>query len=54
MDERVERLLEKAEAAIDRSETDNAEAYAMLASRVSYLSRKEAKMLNRQFADTAP
>lgn len=47
MDERVERLLQKAEEAIDRSETDNAEAYAMLAARTAYLRRKEAREMNR-------
>lgn len=47
MDERVERLLNKAEEAIDHNNTDQADAYAALASRVSYLRRKEARELER-------
>ena len=47
MDERVERLLNKAEEAIDRNDTDQADAYRILASQVSYLRRKEARELNR-------
>lgn len=47
MDDRTERLLQKAEEAIDRNDTDQADSYAMLASRVSYLRRKEARELNR-------
>lgn len=49
MDDHVERLLTKAEAAIDRNDTDQAEAYSVLAARVAYLRRREAKMLERTF-----
>lgn len=49
MDERVERLLGKAEEAIDRNDTDQAEAYSVLAARVAYLRRREAKQLERSF-----
>lgn len=47
IDERVERLLSKAEAAIDRNDTDQADAYRILAGHVAYLRRKEAQELNR-------
>ena len=47
VDERVERLLNKAEAAIDRDDTDQADAYRVLAAQVSYLRRKEARELER-------
>ena len=49
MDDRVERLLDKAEKAINLNNTDQADSYAALASRVSYLRRKEARELERQF-----
>ena len=47
VDERVERLLTKAEEAIDRNDTDQADAYRVLAAQVSYLRRKEARELER-------
>lgn len=47
MDDRTERLLEKAEAAIDRNDTDQADAYRILAGTVSYLRRKDAHDLER-------
>lgn len=47
MDERTERLLQKAETAIDQNNTDQAEAYAMLAARTAYLRRREAREMNR-------
>ncbi len=47
VDERVERLLNKAEDAIDRNDTDQADAYRVLAAHVSYLRRKEARELER-------
>lgn len=47
MDDRTERLLQKAEQAIDRNDTDQAESYAMLAERSAYLRRREARDLNR-------
>jgi hypothetical protein len=47
VDERVERLLNKAEEAIDRNDTDQADAYRVLAAQVSYLRRKEARELER-------
>jgi hypothetical protein len=49
MDERVERLLNKAEEAIDRNDIDQADSYGQLASRTSYLRRKEARELDRAF-----
>lgn len=52
MDERIERLLNKAEEAIDRNDTDQAESYRVLAGHVSYLRRKEAKALNRALTVT--
>lgn len=52
MDERIERLLQKAEEAIDRNDADQADSYAMLASRVSYLRKQEAKAMNRAYAFT--
>lgn len=47
MDDRVERLLNKAEQAIDHNDTDQADAYRILAAQVSYLRRKEARELDR-------
>ena len=47
MDDRIERLLNKAEEAIDRNDIDQAEQYADLATRVFYLRRKEARELER-------
>lgn len=47
MDERTERLLQKAETAIDQNNTDQAEAYAMLAARNAYPRRREAREMNR-------
>lgn len=52
MGERIERLLTKAEEAIDRNDTDQAEAYRILASQTAYLRRREAKELNRSLAVT--
>jgi hypothetical protein len=49
MDERTERLLNKAEQAIDRSETDNAEAYRILASQAFYMKRKDSRDTDRKF-----
>ena len=49
MDDRVERLLTKAETAIDNGDTDTAEGYRILAAQVAYLRRKEAKVLERAF-----
>lgn len=51
MDERIERLPNKAEEAIDRNDTDQADAYRILASQTAYLRRKEAKELNRALND---
>jgi len=47
MDERIERLWDKAEAATDRNDTDQAEEYRILANTVAYQRRKEARELNR-------
>jgi len=55
MDDRVERLLNKAEQATDRNDLDQAEQYRVLASNVAYLRKQEAKMLARTFTmDTSP
>jgi hypothetical protein len=51
MDERIERLLNKAEEAIDRNDVDQADAYRVLASQTAYLRRKEAKALNKALVD---
>lgn len=47
MDDRIERLWDKAEAAIDRNDTDQAEEYRVLANTVAYQRRKEAREMNR-------
>lgn len=47
MDERVERLLNKAEEAADRNDLEQAETFATLAGHVSYLRRREARELER-------
>lgn len=47
MDERIERLWDKAEAAIDRNDTDQAEEYRILANTIAYQRRKEARELYR-------
>lgn len=54
MDDRIERLLEKAEEAIDRNDTDQADAYRILAGNVAYLRRQEAKALERLVAYEPP
>lgn len=53
MDERVERLLNKAEQATDRNDLDQAEQYRVLAGHVAYLRRKEARELDRTFRTEA-
>lgn len=50
MDDRVERLLNKAEEAIDRNDLDQAEAFRYLASQTAYLRRREAKDMNALYA----
>lgn len=47
MDDRVERLWEKAEAAIDRNDNDQADSYRTLANTIIYQRRKEARALER-------
>lgn len=47
MDDRVERLWDKAEAAIDRNDNDQAESYRTLAGHVAWHRRKEARELER-------
>lgn len=49
MDDRVTRLFDKAEAAADRNDLDQAETYRVLASNYDYLRRREAKDMNRVF-----
>lgn len=50
MDDRVDRLLTKAEQATDRNDLYQAEHYRVLAGHVAYLRRKEARDLERTFA----
>lgn len=47
MDDRVIRLWDKAEAAIDINNTDQAEAYRTLAGHVAWHRRKDARELER-------
>lgn len=47
MDDRVTRLMDKAEAAADNNELEQAEGYRILAGQAAYLARKEAQMLSR-------
>ena len=47
MDDRIERLLQKAETAIDGNNIDQADAYRQLAGHIDYLRRREAKQLAR-------
>lgn len=49
MDDRVDRLLTKAEQATDRNDLDQAEQYRVLAGHVAYLRKQEAKMMSRTF-----
>lgn len=49
MDDRVERLINKAEDAADEGNLEQSETYRVLAGHVAYLARKEAKTLNRMF-----
>jgi len=47
LDDRVDRLLTKAEQAIDRGDLDQAESYQGLAGQIAYLNRREARDLER-------
>ena len=47
LEDRVDRLLSKAEQAVDRGDLDQAESYRILASQTAYLRRKEARELDR-------
>ncbi len=47
IDDRVSRLLDKAERAIDDNNIEQSDAYASLASRARYIRAKEAKDLAR-------
>lgn len=47
IDPRVERLLNKAEAATDRGDIEQADTYRELAGHADYLRRREAKDLQR-------
>lgn len=47
MDDRTERLLNKAEEAIDEGDTERADAYRGLAAQHAYMRRKEAREMNR-------
>jgi hypothetical protein len=47
MDERTERLLNKAEQAVDNGDIDAADTYSALAYRHNFLRRQEAKELRR-------
>lgn len=53
MDDRVERLWDKAEAAIDRGDIEQAEEYRYLSNLVTYRRRQEAKDLNRHIKEEA-
>ncbi|WP_156180160.1 hypothetical protein [Delftia lacustris] len=48
MDERILRLWDKAEQAIDRNDNDQADSYRTLANTVAYQRRKEARSLERE------
>jgi hypothetical protein len=50
MNDRVSRLQDKAEAAADRGDLEQAETYRILASQAAYFARKEAQALERMFA----
>lgn len=50
-DERVERLLAKAERAADEGEVDKAEAYLEILHPAIYLRNREVKELRRQFSE---
>lgn len=52
MDDRIERLLHKAEEAIDGNQLEQADSYRVLAGHVAYLRRREAKDLNRALEST--
>ena len=47
MDDRVTRLMDKAEKACDNDEIEKSDTYRVLAGQAAYLARWEAKMLNR-------
>lgn len=47
MDDRILRLWDKAEAAIERNDNDQAESFRVLANTIAYQRRKEARELNR-------
>lgn len=49
MDERVERLWGKAEAAIDRNDNEQADSYRSLAGHVAWHRRKDAREMDRAF-----
>lgn len=46
LEDRVDRLITKAEQAIDRGDLEQADTYRTLAGHVAYLRRKEARELN--------
>ncbi|WP_396657136.1 hypothetical protein [Microbacterium oxydans] len=48
MDDRILRLWDKAEQAIDRNDNDQADSYRTLANTVAYQRRKEARSLERE------
>ena len=47
MDDRVKRLMRKAEEAADNGDIERADIYRILADQAAYHARKEAKMLSR-------
>lgn len=47
MDDRVLRLMDKAEQAADRGDTEQADTFRVLAGQAAYFARQEVKMLNR-------
>lgn len=50
LNERVNRLLDKAEQAADRGDLDQAETFRTLAGHAAYLNRKEARDMERTLA----
>lgn len=49
LDDRVDRLLTKAEDAADRNDLEQAETFRTLAAHVAYLNRREARDIERTF-----
>ena len=52
MSDRVDRLLEKAEAAADAGDIDQADMYRVLADQAAFHAKREVKALKKLFAMT--